>query len=121
LVGKSYSSWLNILGDLVYQTHMIEDYSSYDDDLKVRVIDGINRTPVNATTVDFFREVILTEVNADAIASASIHLLDAMRIPCGDEAEKRRYNRLVDELRSESTQAKQRALEYISKHGAALQ
>ena len=122
LRGRSYGSaymlqkvMTKYSGDLLYQKHMIEDYACYDVRLKARVIDAIDCTPTNAETISFFKEVILTEVDTDAVASASIYFLDAMKIPAANDAEKRIYNRLLDELRSEDVRIKLRAISETEK------
>lgn len=102
-------------GDLLYQEHMIEDYSSYDASLKANVIDAINCTPTNAATTAFFKQVILTETDSDAVASACIHYLDAFKIPSTTDTEKQTYDRLFTELRNGETPIKLRAISRIEK------
>lgn len=106
-------------GDLMYQKHMIEDYPTYEDTLKPRVVDAIDCTPTNAETIAFFKQVILTDTNIDAVAGASIHFLDAMKIPTTTDAEKKEYNRLFDELRGDATRIKLRAIAEIEKRQPA--
>ena len=103
-------------GDLLYQKHMIEDYANYDDDSKPLVVDAIHRTPANEATIEFFKQIILTEVNASAVARASRHLLDAVRIARVTKSDEINYDRLVNELRSESTQVKMQAIAKIEKY-----
>ena len=103
-------------GDLLYQKHMIEDYANYDDDSKPLVVDAIHRTPANEATIKFFKQIVLTEVNASAVARASRHLLDAVRIARVTKSDEINYDRLVNELRSESTQVKMQAIAKIEKY-----
>jgi len=102
-------------GDMLYQEHMIEDYPSYDESQKARVVDAINCTPTNAATTAFFKRVILTETDSDAVASACIHYLDAFKIPSITDIEKRTYDRLFSELRSADTRIKLKAFSEIEK------
>ncbi len=97
-------------GDIIYQKHMIEDYPNYIDRLKPYVVDSIGRTPSNEAKVAFLKQVILVETNESAVASASCHLLNAVKFPRTNEADERNYTRLMSELRSDSTQVKQRAI-----------
>ncbi len=94
---------------------MIEDYPCYDDRLKARVVDAIECTPASAAKISFLKQVILTETNADAVASASIHFLDAMKIPEKTEEEKKEYSRLFDELRSDDVNVKLRVIAKLEK------
>jgi hypothetical protein len=103
-------------GELNYQMRMIEDYPHYVDRLKARVVSAVNSTPVNKETVEFFKKIIFSEVNGDAVARASRHLLDAIKLPRGSEAEKKNYDRLVSELRNDDVKVKQRALALIRKY-----
>lgn len=104
---------LKYTGDLSYQAHMIEDYPKYVDSKKPLVVDAVDRTPQNAATVDFYKRVILTEVNDSAVAGASIYLLDALSISRDTDQDKQNYNRLRDKLRSDNLNEKLRALEQI--------
>ena len=100
-------------GDLNYQKHMIEDYASYPDSSKPYVVDAIDGTPVNEAQLDFFKQVILVEVNTSAVARASRHLLDAKKIPRISETDKKNYSRILSELRSDSVQIRKKAIAEI--------
>ena len=97
-------------GDLRYQQRMIDDYPGYSDSVRPLVVDAIHRTPQNENTIAFFKNVILTEVNGSAVARASRHLLDALKVPQSTEAEKEKYRAMVAELRSDDTQRKLRMI-----------
>jgi hypothetical protein len=102
-------------GNLIYQEHMIEDYPNYHERVKPLVVDAINRTPVNAATVSFFKQIILADVNRESADRASMHLLDAIKIPKTTENEKKTYRWLLNELRSESIRRKLNAIAKIEK------
>ncbi|NRR34127.1 hypothetical protein HSX11_28535 [Oxalobacteraceae bacterium] len=106
--------------DLLYQNHIIEDYPSYVDKLKPRVIDSVGRTPANAATVAFFKKIILTEVNSSAVARAAHHLLADLKIPRTNELEEENYSRLLSDLLSESAQTKSAVMNRIAKYEANL-
>ncbi|MFC0254205.1 hypothetical protein [Massilia consociata] len=97
-------------GELLYQKHMIEDYANYADGLKPLVVDAIGRTPANEVTREFFKQVILVEVNASAVARASRNLLSSLKVPRQTESEEQNYQNLMDRLRSDSDQVKRRAI-----------
>ncbi|MFS2027462.1 hypothetical protein ACL58G_23645 [Massilia sp. GER05] len=97
-------------GDLRYQQHMIDDYPGYSENVRPLVVDAIHSTPQNENTMAFFKSVILTEVSGSAVARASRHLLDALRVPQVTPAEKENYRALVAELRSDDTQRKLRTI-----------
>jgi hypothetical protein len=103
-------------GDLLYQNRMIEDYPAYVDNIKPLVVDAVGRTPQNMATEAFFKQIILTEVNTSAVARAARLLLAALEIPRATAAEEENYNQLVKELRSESIDAKLKALNHIAKY-----
>lgn len=107
-------------GDLSYQKNLIEDYSKYVDYLRPLVVDSIGRTPVNIEIVEFLKQVILTEVNADAVARAARRLLMVLKIPRATESDDKNYRFLVSELRNEDPQVKMRALRRISKYESNL-
>jgi hypothetical protein len=107
---KLQAAIVNHTGDLTYQRHMIEDYQAYHKRKKPLVVDAINRTPANKTTIDFFKKLILTETNEDAVAGASIYFLDSLKVANATQQDTVAYNRLLDELRSEDTLAKLRAI-----------
>lgn len=100
-------------GDLLYQKHMIEDYPNYIEKKRPLVVDAVHRTPANADTVSFFRRVILFEVNPNAVARASRHLLDSLGFSCATELSKKDYDQLTSHLRSEDDELKQKALKQI--------
>lgn len=104
-------------GDLRFQKHMIEDYPNYIERLKPRVVDSVSRTPANDATREFFKQVILVEVNSDAVARASQHLLDSLGVPNELEHEREKYNRLISALSGDSLQAKKRALSELRHYG----
>jgi hypothetical protein len=107
-------------GEMLYQSHMISDYPNYADRLKPRVVSAVGRTPQNPATVAFFKQVILTEVNEDAVARATSELLSALRVPDDTEAEKAARDRLTEELRSNNNEAKLKALKQMDRHEDAL-
>lgn len=78
-------------GDLLYQKRMIDDYPGYPERVRPLVVDAIHRTPKNEDTVAFFKHVVLVEVNASAVARASRHLLDSLKVPQATEAEKENF------------------------------
>lgn len=71
---------VNHTGDLAYQARMIQDYPAYHIRRKPLVVDAINRTPTNETTVDFFKKLILTETNEDVVAGASGYFLNSLDV-----------------------------------------
>ena len=95
-------------GDLAYQARMIEDYPNYVDYLRPEVVDAIGRTPVDLSVFRFFQQVILTEVDADAVARTARRLLAMMKIPRATDIEKENHKKLERDLRSDDTQAKLR-------------
>lgn len=97
-------------GDLLYQKHMVEDYFNYMDSSKPLVIDSISRTPTNEDVLSFFKQIIMVEADASAVARASRHLLNAMKIPCDTDEEEKIYNRLITALRSEDIKIKKKAI-----------
>ena len=101
-------------GDLSYQRHMIEDYRNYIDSSKPLVVDSINRTPSSDAALEFFKQVILVEVNSSAVARAARHLLDALKVPSETDDEEEKYKRLVNELRSDDIQIKKKAIARVS-------
>lgn len=103
-------------GDLVYQQHMIEDYAKYRDKVRPLVVDAIDRTPTNQAKIDFFKHVLLIEVNSNAVARAARHLLDAINFPRSTDSEKANYDRLISNLRSDDTRVKVNALGKIQKY-----
>lgn len=68
-------------GDIRYQNRMIEDYSGYKEYIKPHVVDAVGHKPVNQRSLNFFKQVILTETNADAVARATRRLLAMHQIP----------------------------------------
>lgn len=105
-------------GDVSYQGRMIEDYPAYTDSLKPLIVDAIGRTPANAATIEFFKRVILTEVNSSAVARAARRLLAALAVPRSTESEEKVYSRIVSDLRNESLDVKQRALRLLQPYEA---
>ena len=103
-------------GDLSYQKHMIDDYAVYSESVRPLVVDAIYRTPQNEDTISFFKHVVLTEVSGSAVARASRHLLDALKVPKASETEKENYRAMVAELRSGDTQTKLRAIAKLEKY-----
>lgn len=79
---------LKFTGDLAYQQHMIEDYAKYRDKVRPLVVDAINRTPTNQAKIDFFRHVLLIEVNSSAVTRAARHLLDTINFPRSTDSDK---------------------------------
>jgi len=111
---------IDYTGDLSYQVRMIEDYPTYADYLRAYVVDAVGRTPVNASQVDFLRQVILTETDTGAVARAARHFLDAVKLPRVTDEDKVRYSRLVTNLRSNNTAVKEKALGEIRKYELAV-
>ena len=68
------------------------------------------RGPANETTISFFKKLILTETNEDAIAGASMYFLDALNVANATQDDRVAYDRLLDEPRSDDTTAKLRAI-----------
>lgn len=106
-------------GDLIYQQHMIEDYPTCNDSLKSQVVWAIGGTPENDAAIKFFKEVILVDTNEDAVATASQNLLDALHVPRSTDEDKQNYWRLNDDLRSDSTEAKKKAIAELEKFAAS--
>jgi hypothetical protein len=100
-------------GDLLYQQHMIEDYPNYIEKKRPLVVDAVHRTPANEDTISFFKQVILVEVNSSAVARASRHLLDALGYSRATESDKRNYDQLISNLRSDDDQLKRDTLSRI--------
>jgi hypothetical protein len=107
-------------GDLSYQVLMIESYPIYTDSDKALVVDAIGRTPANAATINFFKNVILTEVNTSAVARAARALMSDLAIPRSTESEENTYKQLVSDLRNELLDVKLRALKRIEPFEAKL-
>lgn len=107
---------INNTGDLDYQVHMIEDYAHYTNRLKPRVVSAVSRTPQNAVTVAFYKQVILTETNEDAVTMAVSELLSTLRVPRGTDVEKEHFNRLASELKDAGTDHKLSAFKKLSKY-----
>ncbi|WP_198117183.1 hypothetical protein [Massilia rhizosphaerae] len=103
-------------GDLLYQRHMIDDYPGYPENIRPLVVDAMHRTPDNENTIAFYKNVILAEANSSAVARASRHLLDALKVPRATDAEKEIYRGLVAELRKDDAQAKLRAFARLEKY-----
>ncbi len=99
--------------DLLYQKHMIEDYPNYIEKKRPLVVDAVHRTPANEDTINFFKRVILVEVNSSAVARASRYLLDALGYSRATEPDKRNYDQLISNLRSDDDQLKQETLSRI--------
>lgn len=106
-------------GDLIYQRHMIDDYPSCNESLKHQVVRAIGLTPANDTTIDFFKKIILTDANEDAVASASHELLHALKFLRSTAADKQNYSRLISELRSNSAESKNKAIAELEKFAAS--
>ncbi|MYM73115.1 hypothetical protein GTP56_13040 [Duganella sp. FT134W] len=100
-------------GDLLYQKHMIEDYPNYIEKKRPLVVDAVHRTPTNADTIRFFKRVILVEANSSAVVRASRHLLDSLGLPRATEPDKKHYDALLSNLRSDDSQLKQQTLVQI--------
>lgn len=103
-------------GDLVYQRHMIEDYSNYDVRLKPLLISAVWRTPKNADTIAFFKRVILSEADEDAVKRAAWILLSVLGLPRASEEERESYDRLEEQLLSDDPEVKLRALKYLERY-----
>ena len=103
-------------GDLMYQQHMIEDYTEYRDEVRPLVVDAVDRTPTNQAKIDFFKHVVLIEVSNSAVARAARHLLDAIDFPRTIDVDKAKYERLIGELRSDDGRVKAQALDEIDKY-----
>ena len=92
---------------------MIEDYPGYIENLKPLVVDSIGRTPANAATIAFFKQIILTETNTSAIARAARRLLAAVQFPRQTETDEMKYKQTIRELTSASFDGKVRTLAQI--------
>ncbi|MGW8389338.1 hypothetical protein [Pseudoduganella sp. HUAS MS19] len=106
-------------GELVYQSHMIEDYSNYADSLKPLLVSALWRTPQNMNTIAFFKQIILTEANESAVARAAFGVLSALNVSRNTEAEKDGWKRLEGELRSNDIVLKLRALKQLELYETA--
>jgi hypothetical protein len=100
-------------GNLVYQQHMIDDYSGYIENLKPLVVDAIGRTPANPATVAFFKQVILTETNTSAVSRAARRLLAAVNFQREIERDEINYKQTIRELTGDNFERKVRALAQI--------
>ncbi|MFK3737197.1 hypothetical protein [Massilia sp. TN1-12] len=107
---KLQAAIVNHTCDLTFQEHMIKDYPAYHKRKKPLVVDAINRTPTNNFTIDFFKKLILTETNEDAVAGASMYFLDSLKMPSLTLDDRVRYDRLLNKLRSDDTSAKLEAI-----------
>ncbi len=103
-------------GEMVYQNHMIDDYPNYTKRLKPRVVSAVGRTPQNKETVSFFKQVILTEVNEDAVARAADELLSSLKVPYATDKEKEECRRITQGLRDDNNDVKLRALKRIERY-----
>jgi len=107
-------------GELIYQDHMIEDYANYADRLKPLVVESVSRTPTNESTINFFKQIVLVEANADAVASAADNLLYLLKFPRSTAEQKKKYDRLFSELCSDNNEVKKRALAEVRKQEITL-
>jgi len=107
-------------GDLSYQSRMIEDYPGYVDYLRPLVVDSIGRTTASMASVNFLKQVILTETGDDAVARAARRLLAVLEFPRDTENDEKHYKKLVSDLCSENTKLKLHAISQISKYGKSL-
>jgi hypothetical protein len=103
-------SLVTYTGDLLYQKHMIEDYPNYIEKKRPLVVDAVHRTPANEETIRFFKQVIMVEVNSSAVARAGRHLLDSLGFPRATEPDKKHYDQLLNNLRSDDSQLKEQTL-----------
>lgn len=77
-------------------------------------LDGYTLTNFDELSLDdFFKRVILVEVNSSAVARASRYLLDALGYSRATEPDKRNYDQLISNLRSDDDQLKQVTLSRI--------
>jgi hypothetical protein len=97
-------------GDLKFQQHMIEDYFKYSEWLRPGVVESVGATPTNKAKLEFFKQVILVEVDEDAVVAAIRHLLFSIKFQRTTDEEKRKYEDLVQNLRNEDLDVKQSAL-----------
>lgn len=107
-------------GDLAYQERIIEDYFHYIDRKKPLVVDAISRTPMTESTLNFFKKIILVETNRSAVARASRHILNAMLISRSTDLEKKIYDRLLSNLKSDDVTTKKRALAEVDRYRQQL-
>lgn len=107
-------------GELIYQRHMLDDYENCADSLKPLVVSAVARTPQNRKTVDFFKQVILSEMNESAVARAAFQLLWALDVPCDTEEEKHHRDSIINELRSNDVDVKLRALTQLERYEVKL-
>lgn len=115
-VYKIQEELLEYTKDIVYQSHMIEDYPRYAESVKPLVVDAIGRSPANGAAVNFLKQVILTEVNESAVVSAALRLLRMLKIPRTNKSEEEYFQRLMTELRSKNTQVKLAAIDKVIKY-----
>ncbi|HWW70258.1 MAG TPA: hypothetical protein VN089_09985 [Duganella sp.] len=90
-----------------------------NDSLKQQVVWALSNTPTNDATIKFFKEVVLVDASEDAVASASDSLLYALGFPRSTDEEKQNYSRLISELRSDSTEARNNAIAELEKSAAS--
>ena len=102
-------------GDLSYQEHMIHDYPGYVDYLRPLAVDAIGRSPTSPASINFLKQIILTETDSDAVARATRRLLSMLKVPRSTEIEQKNYFKLTDELLNENTTDKLKAFRALEK------
>jgi len=97
-------------GELQYQEHLLEDYPHYADHLKPLVINAVGRTPANRKTIEFFKQVILTETNVSAIRRAAQELLWAVKFSVDTERDEQSDCTLLEDLANENVDVRAEAV-----------
>lgn len=123
LRGRSGAHWLQqqivrYSGDLRYQRHMMEDYPRYADRNRAQVIDSLAATPANSDTIAFFKQVVTTEAEHDAVFRAGWALLSALGVPGSTEPEQQVYHRILDGFRQPELAARLAALAQLAPYEA---
>lgn len=113
-VYKIQEELLEYAKDIVYQSHMIEDYPGYADSVKPLVVDAIGRSPANGAAVNFLIQVILAGGNDSAVAGAALGLLRMLKIPRTNKLEEECFQRLMGELCSENKQIRMMVIDEIN-------
>ncbi|WEF30634.1 hypothetical protein [Pseudoduganella chitinolytica] len=123
LRGRSGAHWLQqqivrYAGDLRYQRHMMEDYPNYTDRNRAQVIDSLAATPANRDTIAFFKQLVTTEVQHDAVFRAGWALLSVLGVPGSTEPERHVYHRILDGFRQPEAAARLAALAQLAPYEA---
>lgn len=112
---------VNQCRELVYQKHMIDDYKDYVDYLKPSVLRAIIRTPMNGSSINLFKQVILMEADQKLVAIASNYFLESTGFSRDTDVDRILYSRLLSDLESKDVARKATAIEYIFKKKKSTQ